>query len=412
MLFKKESYKVFISYERQDAAGWAGSIYQQLKGYYGSGVVFKDEEETRTGTDWQPRLLRLISECDAFIVIIGHDWGDARMIGKLNDPTNWVYKEIDAAVDEKKPIFPVVIEGASVPTARIPDKLGRALNRHQFRFRQNSQLWREDIEKLCTDIEAETGLQWTRPQASGTLAQLDRVLCQLDRHKQLGSAHQEFKGGRNLFLACGEKKAGFRYFALRCAAEVVKSSSRDTPQVTSLNWGVFSGPGDAPTREMLLMKDIAQTVFDVPQMEIERAANETWLTGRIQSNGRPIVVYSTVPRGKAEVGLIQEWFTVWQRLLIDDRSRTVAVMLYLEAGRWPWSWSAAQWADCGGAIVCDPLDKIPHHDLEQWLGAEVQRCVDERLLRRVKEVGARLYRFHLGGRHFDDIGEAVRDVWG
>lgn len=409
----KDSYKVFISYERLDAGFAAGFIYRELMGYYDSGVVFRDVEETRTGTDWQPRLLRLISDCDAFVVIIGHDWNGPRMIEKLNDPTNWVHKEIVAAVDAEKQIFPVVLERASVPTA-IPVKLSRALNLHQLQFRQDIRFWRDDIERLCTHIEAATGLKWTRSQASGTLGQLDRVLCRLDRHKQLGSAQQEFSDGHNLFLACGKKKAGFRYFALRCAAEVAEASSGDTPQATRLDWGVFSGAADASTRETILMKKIAQTVFAVPQLEIERAAHEKWLINRIQTNTRPIVVFCTVPRGMAEAGLIQEWFTVWDRLLKNDdghaRTRSIAVMLFLEAGLWPWSWSAAQWKDCGGCIVRDPLNKIRRHDLEQWLGAEVQQYADERLVRRVKEVGQSLYRFHRG-RHFDDIGEVMQDVW-
>lgn len=412
MLFHQETYKIFISYEREDAAGWAGSIYQRLREYYGAGSVFKDEEETRTGTDWPPRLARLVKQCEVFVLIIGPGWKDARVIEKLNDPTNWVHKEIVTAVDAQKPIFPVVIEGASVPASEIPDKIRQALNRHHFRFRRNSQLWRDDIEKLCADIEAETGLQWSRPQSSRTLTPLDQVLCRLDRHEQVGSAYQEFAAGRNLFLASGRKKAGFRHFALRCATDVVRASSGDAPQLAVLNWGVFSGPRDASTRETLLKKEIAQTVFAVSRSELERAGKEEWLTRSIHMNVRPMVVYSTVPRRMAEVVLIQEWFAIWQRLLGTARSRNIAVMLFLESGLWPWSWSVAQWADCGGSIVRDPLAKIRRHDLELWLEAEVQeRCKDEQLLRRVKEVGTRLYRFRRG-RHFEEIDEQVRRVWG
>ena len=52
MMFERyESYKVFITYERKDAYGWARIVYEKLKDFFSEGIVFKNLEETRSGTD-------------------------------------------------------------------------------------------------------------------------------------------------------------------------------------------------------------------------------------------------------------------------------------------------------------------------------------------------------------------------
>jgi hypothetical protein len=421
MFRRKESYKIFISYERQDAAAWAGIIYQGLKERYGDGIVFKDVEETRTGTDWPRRLARLVRGCKAFVLIVGSDWNDARMIGKLNDPTNWVHKEIVAAVDAHKKIIPVVIKGAAVPTKeKVPEKISQALGLHYFEFtREDTNCWPGDIDKLCTDIEVQTGIKWKRLPATANRISLGRVLCRLDRHEHLGSAEKGFADGHQLFLAHGGKKAGFRYFAERCAWDVVTqhlhagrpAASDDSPLVKNLVWGVFSGPSDAPTRPTLLLKDIANIVF-TERLAGDQAAMEAWLADRIQKNNRPIVVCSTAPLAEDWVR-IQEWFTIWKRLLRKDSvAQTVAVMLFLECGWWPWSRPDVQRVvNSGGYPVSHKMGKIHQRDLDQWLrSTHVQELVAEQLREPIAGECQRLYRFRRA-RHVDDIGGAIKHLW-
>jgi hypothetical protein len=422
MFRRKDSYKIFISYEREDASGWAGIIYQQLKEGYGEGLVFKDEEETRTGTDWPPRLARLVRKCKAFVLIVGLDWNDARVIGKLNDPNSWVHQEIVMAVDAQKKIFPVVVEGAVVPTKeKVPEKISQALGLHHLRFnRQNSKRWPEDIERLCMDIEAQTGVRRTRLPAIANRVSLDRVLCRLDRQEHFGSAHEGWfraDDPHQIFLAYGGKKAGFRYFALRCALDIVAqhhhagrpAARDDSPKVKPLNWGIFSGSPYSPTRPTMLLKEIAESVFTEKQAGNERNALEAWLTDRIQKNNRPTVVYSTAPQGEDWVR-IQEWFKIWQRLLQGDQARTIAVMLFVESGWWSWSQPDVQRLGCGAYLVSHKMDKIHQTDLNQWLGADVQERVAEQLRGRLSGECHRLYRFRRA-RHFDDISKAVKALW-
>lgn len=410
MIFQEERYKIFISYEREDAAGWAGSIYQRLKDSYGPTIVFKDEEETRTGTDWPPRLARLVKMCNALVLIIGPGWTDSRIITKLNDETNWVHKEIVTAIDAHRPIFPVVIEGASVPTQGIPNKISQALNRHHFRFRRNSNLWPDDIERLCKDIEKEAGVPW--PGLPGAKpASLDSVLCRLNRYAHIASAREGFRDNRHrLFLAQGGKRAGFRYFALRCALEIVRGDAQDSPLVTPLTWGLFSAHENPQTRRRELIVDVAASVFGRSSAGGGEMLEQT-IRDCIKNNARPTLVFSTVPQGAGdEEARIQEWFAVWRNLLTEDRARTIAVMLFIESGWWPWAGLGVQQVDCGGCVVGHKMDKISQRHLDEWLGADVQRLGNENVRKQLADEGRRLFRFRWG-RHFDDIGEAMQKAW-
>jgi hypothetical protein len=422
MFSSKDVYKIFISYERKDAGGWAGSIYQYLRNCYDEGMVFKDLEETRGGTLWDSRLTRLVRQCEAFLVIIGLDWMDSRVLEKLRDPNAPIHSEIVAAVEAGKIIIPVVVEGAQVPSIKegVPDKIDQAINRpHRVQLRTSSTFWVQDLEQLCTDIQAQTGIIWSRPSARTHMAVSEQLLCRLNRYTELGSAKQGFVGGHQLFLARGVRKAGFRYFALRCALDVVTSgpqaateaSGQATPRYERLPWGQFSETEDARIRRALLLREIARCVFAEAQ---GRQENETepWLKSRIQMNTRPTVVFSAVSRhAAADTPRIREWFEIWRDLLSADQRRSIAVVLFVELGRWPWTGWSVPSPDPHGFEIRPALGKVRRSHVEEWLEGEVRRQGDEQLIRKLQDVRSRLYRFRRGC-HFEDICEMMRSPMG
>ena len=420
MFERRESYRVFISYEREDAYGWAGIVYEKLKDYYGEGIVFKDVEETRTGTDWAPRLARLLKGCEVFVVVIGPDWKETRVTDKLNDPTNWVHKEIVTAIDEGKKIFPVVVEGAQLPDkAKIPEKISQAIGRQQFRFRRNSNFWVSDIERLCADIEAETEIKSQISLTSATRPPYEHVICRLDRNAEVGSVMQRFKDGDRLFLANGNKRAGFNYFAIRCALDVVTDEARrlnatinrkETPRIQPLNWGRFAEHDDSPTRKSLLLKDIAEIVFTDSEARDEEHL-ENWIRSRIQKNLRPTIVHCSIMRGSpADAERIREWFDIWRELLAGDQSRAIGVILFKESDWWSWSSRGLERLSPGGHVVRPSLGKVKRNHLDEWLASDVQRLANEGLRRKLSDAGSRLYRFHRM-RHFDDVNDTMLELW-
>ncbi len=407
MFSRHDRYKIFISYERDDAAGWAGSIYQRLTDVCGKDVVFKDEEQTQAGTEWASRLRRLVQQCQAFVLIIGPDWKGQRVITKLKDPDNWVHQEILTAVDARKLIFPVVVEGATLPhKGDIPAKISQAIHeRHHFPFRRNSNFWVEDIERLCAQVGQQTGITWNSGRATPHNPDWDQVLCRLNRHGEVGTVAQGLVADQQVFVAKGSRKAGFGFFALRCAIDVValgrSPAGAGIPRYESLQWGKFADPDYAQVRRTFLLKDIAKKVF-TDSSEQENVDLEAWVKERIQCNLRPTVIYSIVNRHTPESqGRIQEWLAIWRELLAEDQARTMAVMLFVESSWWPWARIRTSSLGTTGAVVCPPLGKITRDHWSDWLNAAVPKARQPD----VQQKGTRLYRFplHWRKRHFDDI---------
>src|SRR5262249_24491728 len=270
--------------------------------------------------------------------------------------------------------------------------------RQQFRLRQNSNFWAGDIERLCADIEVDTGIKSRKIPLAATPC--EHVICRLDRNAEIGSVKQRFSAGDRMFIAYGGKRSGFRYFAIRCALEAVRdvpgsraiNMREEAPRVEALQWCRFCDPEDSQTRRATLMGDIATNVFT--DAARDGPALESWIRSRIQKNLRPTIVYSTVVSGSTDdSSRINEWFGIWREILVEDRSRTIAVILFMESGWWPWSGLGVARLAQGGHLVRPSLGKVRKDHLRDWLNADVQRVPDESLRQRLHHVSSRLYRF-------------------
>jgi hypothetical protein len=95
---------IFISYRRDDAAGYAGRLYDRLATHFGAERVFIE---------------RAVGSCEALIVIIGDEWLAADGAGRrrLDDPTDFVRVETATALARGIRVVPVLIEGAVMPRA-------------------------------------------------------------------------------------------------------------------------------------------------------------------------------------------------------------------------------------------------------------------------------------------------------
>jgi len=128
--------KVFISYRRDDAAGYAGWAFDMLAASAGPGEVFLDQQALTLGDDWRRVIERKLGECAYFIAIIGPRWGgDGSESSRLHDADDMVRFEIAsalerAALDELKFVI-LLVDGAPLPAnASLPEDL-RALTRYQ-----------------------------------------------------------------------------------------------------------------------------------------------------------------------------------------------------------------------------------------------------------------------------------------
>src|SRR4051812_49214807 len=109
---------VFISYRRQDSAGHAGRLSDQLKAGLGSNRVFMDVDGIAAGQDFVEAIEQAVGSCDALLAVIGPEWlasVDAEGNRRLDDPTDFVRLEISAALRRNVRVIPVLVGGASMP---------------------------------------------------------------------------------------------------------------------------------------------------------------------------------------------------------------------------------------------------------------------------------------------------------
>ena len=103
---------VFICYRRENSAGFAGRIYDRLVASLGRESVFIDVDGIPAGRDFVEVLSERVGRCDALIALIGHDWlasKDKDNRRRLDDASDFVRIEIEAALDRNVPVIPVLV---------------------------------------------------------------------------------------------------------------------------------------------------------------------------------------------------------------------------------------------------------------------------------------------------------------
>jgi len=65
---------IFISYQREDTAPWAGRMYERLAHEFSRDQLFMDVDNIAPGLDFVEVLEEQVAACDALLVLIGRDW--------------------------------------------------------------------------------------------------------------------------------------------------------------------------------------------------------------------------------------------------------------------------------------------------------------------------------------------------
>ena len=65
---------IFISYRRDDSAGFAGRLFDRLADQFGRDRVFMDVDTIAPGHDFAADIESALAECDACVVLIGRNW--------------------------------------------------------------------------------------------------------------------------------------------------------------------------------------------------------------------------------------------------------------------------------------------------------------------------------------------------
>lgn len=152
---------VFVSYRRDDSAGFAGRLSDALEQRLGVGSVFRDVDDIPPGADFEAVIVRWLEQVRAVLVVIGPGWLGAADGGRrrLDQADDFVRREVEQALASGKPVVPVLVGGATMPAAEaLPTALRGLANRQALVLGDAS--WSADLARLETVLA-----QWLAPPA-------------------------------------------------------------------------------------------------------------------------------------------------------------------------------------------------------------------------------------------------------
>jgi hypothetical protein len=149
---------IFISYRRDDSAGHAGRLFDGLKDRLGAEHVFMDVTDLRPGQDFAVELEHAVAKADYLLAVIGPRWLDAVDASggrRIDDPDDFVRREVGAGLAKGASVIPVLVHGATMPRAdELPEAL-RSLARRQA-IDLSDQRWDSDLRELVQFLSADS----------------------------------------------------------------------------------------------------------------------------------------------------------------------------------------------------------------------------------------------------------------
>src|SRR4051812_5663192 len=97
---------IFISYRREDGAGWAGRISRDLSNIFDEEHVFIDIDALSPGIDYVEEIDRRLQLCDVALVVIEPRWVsavDRNNVRRLDNPDDLVRVEAFKALERRIP---------------------------------------------------------------------------------------------------------------------------------------------------------------------------------------------------------------------------------------------------------------------------------------------------------------------
>jgi len=140
---------LFVSYRRDDSAGFAGRLTDALEQRLGAGSVFRDVDDITPGADFEHAIEHGLHQVQAVLVLIGPGWLSASLDGqrRLDRADDYVRREIEGALASGKPVVPVLVGGAAMPTAdALPASIRGLAKHHALSLGDAS--WSADLQRL------------------------------------------------------------------------------------------------------------------------------------------------------------------------------------------------------------------------------------------------------------------------
>ena len=146
---------VFISYRRENAAGEARALFNDLVERLGEDSVFMDVDSIALGRDFRNALQETTASCDLMLVLIGRNWAATKDEGgrvRLENPDDYVRLEVEAGLKRNIVVTPVLVQGAHMPAPEdLPAEIRNFAYRNAFELSHNR--WESDVQEMVRRLE-------------------------------------------------------------------------------------------------------------------------------------------------------------------------------------------------------------------------------------------------------------------
>jgi hypothetical protein len=147
---------VFINYRRQTESGLAGRIYDSLRRELPGISMFMDVDKLNPGDDFEQGLERSLASCKVLLALVGPDWltqKNGAGVCRLDDPQDFVRRELRTALSKNVRIIPVLVNGARMPdTSELPDDIKGFGKRQAMEIRHER--YNADVRDLAQALAA------------------------------------------------------------------------------------------------------------------------------------------------------------------------------------------------------------------------------------------------------------------
>jgi TIR domain len=145
--------QIFLNYRASDEPFGVQMLDRELSEQFGSDVVFLASKSIDLGEDWEERMFAAVEESTAVLMVIGRNWLDAKDADgrrRIDDPGDFVRREIRTALRLNKQVIPVRLAVPRLSAADLPTDLHDVLRCQDIEIRFRSA--RPDIELLVAKL--------------------------------------------------------------------------------------------------------------------------------------------------------------------------------------------------------------------------------------------------------------------
>ena len=146
--------EIFINYRTSDVPYGAAMLDTALSQHFGTACVFRASRSIAPGDRWEAEMMAAVAGCGVLLAVIGRGWLDAqddRGNRRLDDPEDFVRREIKIALERGIRVVPVLMEDVRrLDGVGLPEDIAELVSHQSVRVHYRSST--VDIPHLVSEL--------------------------------------------------------------------------------------------------------------------------------------------------------------------------------------------------------------------------------------------------------------------